>query len=324
MEDEDYKESEISKKVKELMDDGYEFGEAVREALKQGFADGGSIGIEVLFKPKRQNLFMGGPALTGPALNIYNSMKAYQSFTDQEIADAIKQAGYDLPTADSGTTTPPDSTPGSSQPSGNNDGRSAPSVGCVAGGGSGLIGDYMTATQERQNRLTSPNVPTSFISSLTGGGQRDIGEMIRSGEVDTRKSSGIPLGIGSAIARMMPDKYYDMSLADQVFTQSQMGYTGPTVFGENSMGNKDPFGLNVRSGFGNYAEAVGSNFNQLRDTLTKDRAGVTFNEETGMFEGINADAVNKQTEMIRNKYNFRKQQLGVKNLLDSRIKAADD
>ena len=28
MEDEDYKESEISKKVKELMDDGYEFGEA--------------------------------------------------------------------------------------------------------------------------------------------------------------------------------------------------------------------------------------------------------------------------------------------------------
>ena len=182
----------------------------------------------------------------------------------------------------------------------------------------------MTATQERQNRLTNPNVPTSFISSLTGGGQRDIGEMIRSGEVDTRKSSGIPLGIGSAIARMMPDKYYDMSLADQVFTQSQMGYTGPTVFGENSMGNKDPFGLNVRSGFGNYAEAVGENFNQLRDTLTKDRAGVTFNEETGMFEGVNADAVNKQTEMIRNKYNFRKQQLGVKNVLDSKIKAADD
>ena len=83
MEDEEYKESEISKKVKELMDDGYEFGEAVREALRQGFADGGSIGIEVLFKPKRQNLFMGGPALTGQPLAIYNSMKAYQSFTDQ-------------------------------------------------------------------------------------------------------------------------------------------------------------------------------------------------------------------------------------------------
>jgi hypothetical protein len=84
-------------------------------------ADGGAIGIEVLFGPKRQELFMGGPALTGPALNIYNSMKAYQSFTDQEIADAIEEAGYSLSTADSGTTTPPDSTPDSSNQGGNED-----------------------------------------------------------------------------------------------------------------------------------------------------------------------------------------------------------
>ena len=84
--EEEYKESEISKKVKELMDDGYEFGEAVREALKEGFADGGSIGIEVLFKPKRQNLFMGGPALTGqPALNylqLYESVSVFHRSRD--------------------------------------------------------------------------------------------------------------------------------------------------------------------------------------------------------------------------------------------------
>ena len=67
---------------------------------RYGIKDGGRVG-----------LFMGGPALEGPALGIYNSMKAYQSFTDQEIADAIRQAGYELPTADSGTT-PPGSTPG--------------------------------------------------------------------------------------------------------------------------------------------------------------------------------------------------------------------
>ena len=97
-------------------------------------ADGGAIGIEVLFgeKKPRKNFFMGGPALEGPALGIYNSMKAYQSFTDQEIADAIKQAGYSLPTADSGTTPPPgDSTPGSSQPSGDGDGN-------IGSGGFGL------------------------------------------------------------------------------------------------------------------------------------------------------------------------------------------
>jgi hypothetical protein len=316
-------------KDKPYKEKGYDFRDYIpRGAYKKRYADGGAIGIEVLFGEKnpRQGLFMGGPALTGPALNIFNSMKAYQSFTDQEIANAIKEAGYELPTADSGTTPPPapgDSTPGSSQPSGNNDGRAAPPVGSVSGG-SGLIGDYMTAIEGRQDRLTNPNVPTSFISSLAGGGQRDINEMIRTGQVDTRKTSGIPLGIGSILSQILPDKYYDMSLADQVFTQSQMGYTGPTVFGENLTGNyKDLFGLNIRSAFGNPAEAVGKNFNQLRDTLTKDREGVTFNEETGMFEGVNADAVNKQTEMIRNKYNFRKQQLGLKNVFDSQIKSAD-
>ena len=142
MEDEDYKESEISKKVKELMDDGYEFGEAVREALKEGFADGGSIGIEVLFKPKRQNLFMGGPALTGPALNIYNSMKAYDAFTDQEIADAIKQAGYSLPTADSGTTTPPSS--------------AAPDTSNQSGGGFDPYTPNPTETRTKDNYISSP------------------------------------------------------------------------------------------------------------------------------------------------------------------------
>ena len=83
MASEEYKESEISKIVKRLMDEeGFEFGEAVREAMEQtknfeSKADGGAIGIEVLFKEKmkdggRAGFFMGGPALEGPSLNIYN------------------------------------------------------------------------------------------------------------------------------------------------------------------------------------------------------------------------------------------------------------
>ena len=60
-------------------------------------ADGGSIGIEVLFKEKmkeggRVGLFMGGDPLTGQALQIYNSMNAY-GFSDQEIADALSARG---------------------------------------------------------------------------------------------------------------------------------------------------------------------------------------------------------------------------------------
>ena len=37
----DYEPSAFSKKVNELMDDGYDFGEAVREAMRQGYQKGG-------------------------------------------------------------------------------------------------------------------------------------------------------------------------------------------------------------------------------------------------------------------------------------------
>ena len=78
-------------------------------------ADGGSIGIEVLFKEKmkdggRAGFFMGGPALEGQALQIYNSMKGY-NFSDQEIADALSARGLYTP-AGSGSTTQPEQVTG--------------------------------------------------------------------------------------------------------------------------------------------------------------------------------------------------------------------
>ena len=140
--DEEYKESDISKEVKRLMDEeGYEFGEAVKEAMAQGYKNGGLMiaiknlaqggmtygdktyhqyhdqyvppdteaveyayggGVGSMMQPKRQGLFMGGPPLTGEALAIYSSMNSY-GYTDQEIADRL--SGLNLYTP--GTTTPP-------------------------------------------------------------------------------------------------------------------------------------------------------------------------------------------------------------------------
>ena len=60
-------------------------------SIKSDFAKGGRVG-----------LFMGGPALEGQALQIYNSMNAY-GFTDQEIADALSARGLYTP---GGTTQP--------------------------------------------------------------------------------------------------------------------------------------------------------------------------------------------------------------------------
>ena len=36
-------EAALRKKIEELMDDGYEFGEAVREAMRQGYKKGGKV-----------------------------------------------------------------------------------------------------------------------------------------------------------------------------------------------------------------------------------------------------------------------------------------
>jgi hypothetical protein len=94
------------KQLQELMKEDQEQTDFPKTQLLKA-ADGGRVG-----------LFMGGPALEGPALGIYNSMKAYNSFTDQEIANAIKEAGYELPTSST-----PDPTPDPGQGAGQSGGR---------------------------------------------------------------------------------------------------------------------------------------------------------------------------------------------------------
>jgi hypothetical protein len=106
------------------------------------------------------------------------------------------------------------------------------------------------------------------------------------------------------------DKFGTLSRPDQAFITSQMGYTGPTVFGENTTGlSKDPFGLNVRSAFGNYAERVGKEVNKLGLALSDagkvgSKYNATFNPETGLFEGEEADLANQMTKLLRTKLNF--------------------
>ena len=101
MASEEYTESEISKIVKRLMDEeGFEFGEAVREAMEQtknfeSKADGGSIGIEVLFGPKREEYQTGGQAYSSKA-TAQDYAKALQNVsagtTYQQQAAAEKYA----------------------------------------------------------------------------------------------------------------------------------------------------------------------------------------------------------------------------------------
>jgi hypothetical protein len=233
------------------------------EALDK--ADGGSIGIEVLFKEKmkeggRVGLFMGGDPLTGQALAIYNSMNATGA-TDQAIADRLQSLGLYTP----GGSTPPETTQPNiigaqiNQEGPPGDGRTKPT--------SEIVADFSESITKRQNQLNNPGKIAGLFGDFIPG-QRSVADMLASGQVDTRMTGGIPLGVGSMIAKALPDKYYDMSLADQITTQTYMGFTDPNT----NIGNKDPFGLNVRSAFGNYAEKAAD----IVDTLT----------EKGMVNGV--------------------------------------
>ena len=109
------------------------------------------------------------------------------------------------------------------------------------------------------------------------------------------------------ITALLPDKYGELPRADQAFIASRMGYTGPTVFGENnSVLSKDPFGLNTRSGFGNYAERVGVEAEKALDNLNRlgEKYNATWNDELGTFVGPGAKKANQMTSMIQAKRKF--------------------
>ena len=107
MASEEYKESDLSKIVKRLMDEeGFEFGEAVKEAMEQtkkfeSKADGGAIGIEILFQDKMANGGRAGYVSGGAALkllekgkegiaSLYNAGKSIFSKGD-DVVDIAKQ-----------------------------------------------------------------------------------------------------------------------------------------------------------------------------------------------------------------------------------------
>ena len=80
------------------------------------------------------------------------------------------------------------------------------------------------------------------------------------------------------------DRYGSLPRANQAFIASRMGYTGPTIFGENTSGlSKDPFGINTRSGFGDYAAFTVKRAGELNKSIEKSK-----NRWTEKFGSLNA------------------------------------
>ena len=159
------------------------------------------------------------------------------------------------------------------------------------GGVNDLITDYNRTTKDRYFRnqdtplvdgLYQTKVGQTFLGmpsyrqqELTGP---DLGEYIGTNtdvplELTTAGKIQQGLGsfkdkVGSAIGTLSGfgpismalnamDRFGDLPATDRQFIEMNMGYTGPTVFGENTSGlSKDPYGINTRSAFGNYADYV--------------------------------------------------------------------
>ena len=176
---------------------------------------------------------------------------------------------------------------------------------------------FMGFPSYKEQQLTGPDMGEYIASGtdvpleLTKAGKIQQGfENVGQGLSSLKDKFG---GIGpiSAILGSM-DKFDTLPALDQQFIKQSMGYTGPTVFGENTGGGYvDPFGVNVRSAFGNYAEKVIDDFSGLGDSLTgrlSEKYGATFNTETGLFESDDEEAAalaNKKTTLMRKKYVFR-------------------
>jgi hypothetical protein len=60
--DEDAQTAKFAKRVRELMDDGFDMGEAVRQAMKEGYKDGGRIGLKDGMDRRTFMKIMGGLA----------------------------------------------------------------------------------------------------------------------------------------------------------------------------------------------------------------------------------------------------------------------
>ena len=167
-------------------------------------------------------------------------------------------------------------------------------------GVAGLIDDFTTTTQNkyfdrqptplvdnlRQSKLdrTFMGFPSFREQQLTGP---DLGEYVGTDTdvpLELTTAGRIQSGLGSFrdafgnvvnraaafgpisfVARSL-DKFSSLPETDQAFINMNLGYTGPTVFGENTSGlPKDPYGINTRSMFGNYAEYVRDKADEYSD-----------------------------------------------------------
>ena len=167
-----------------------------------------------------------------------------------------------------------------------------------------------------ENIIASRNVPLELTKA--GKVQDTLGNIKDTASGIMSKIGGI--GPVSMLLGSM-DRFDTLSPSDQEFIKQNMGYTGPTVFGDNSSGlSKDPFGIDTRSAFGNYADYVGKKSTSLGESLQESakKSGLSYDPATGQVTGGTDEEIaewEKQTKLKRTKqqYYFQKEKERITN-----------
>ena len=213
------------------------------------YADGGRVG-----------LFMGGDPLTGQALSIYNSMKAYD-FTDQQIADALAAQGlYGGDNNNNQVTTVQDVINQNANPSGSKLEQTLTSPGKLKEQYKAQLNSPINNAiyDFKENMTTKLSDPTTKIGKLGINASNILGSAI--GAV-----AGIP-GLGFVLDKLSADSEFDRGAIRELNSPMQLG-----VY------NKD------RTGTGYFTQGpIQPGISSLSDTY---KSGLT----DGQFAGVTVD-----------------------------------
>lgn len=149
----------------------------------------------------------------------------------------------------------------------------------------GNVAQFEKATQERMSRLRNPGkIAEFFYDKIPGMRPQTVGDVMREGY--QKSGIGFP-SLAGILASVLPNSFDNMTRGEQAFTYSQMGNTGYDQSGLN----KDAYGYNVVSAFGNYADLV-----DKRAKIAED-----FFKKRGYYRPIDQYYLNqkrKKTDMI--------------------------
>ena len=147
------------------------------------------------------------------------------------------------------------------------------------------VAAFEQATQDRISRLRNPGkIAEFFYDKIPSMRPQTLGDVMREGY--QKPGVGLPSFAG-ILASILPSSFDNMTRGEQAFTYSQMGYTDPRT----NMANKDAYGYNVVSAFGNYANLV-----DKRAQIAED-----FFKKRGYYRPIDQYYLNqksKKTDMI--------------------------